>query len=849
MTLLVAVRRTVCALALICPVLPLAAQTEGASAVDGASAQESEALTRSVADPSGMAVEAPSESGSDLPRESGLPSPPPPSSGAPAAAEPAALDSNTAAPVSDDGSAPAQPELRQVSGVVRIKGTGVPLEGALVFQSDDKKRFAKTAADGSFSLEVDRRAAAVSIRRPGFNELEVQLNADGLVTGSNVFVERSATYREVGIIRARQKTEVSQQSLERSDLENIAGSGGDAVRGLQSLPSVLPTGTFSANIVVRGGAPGDNQYYYDRLRLPFVFHLGGLGSVVPLRMLTGVDLYAGGFSALYPDATSAIIQLKSDTSIPERFAGEVEVSLIQSSAYIEGNMFRKEAESPDDEQDDGVGYRAGFRRSYLELLTPLFSAASSGPQILTVPQITDYQFVLNGKHGYGRGGTWQFYLLGAADRLKLIARTSFSDNAEGESSFSLFNYFQTMGLRHSTQIGNGLGLTFVPQQTFVLIDQQFFDNIVKVKQAAYSLDTFLTKNFSKSLTAVFGVRPEVQLNTTDVNAIQIPPGGISPFFDPDTAPRNEEKRKRQVETGVAYVDVLYEPTERLVVNPGLMYQRGNTSYQEEIDPRIAARYAVVEDHTLKAAWGQYSQRPNPAFDTQDYGNPRLRMERADHYVVGWEYSFLNNWSSDVQAYYKELYQLVGPNLRNPADIYDNNVKGRAKGVEVLIKKNPSGRWDGWFSYGYSVSERQDPLNMKWRLSEFDRTHAVSVVGKYKVTGQWTLGGKLEYLTGIPYTDVKGGVYNQNTGRYRPDVTAELGVLDVSDKRAPDYLQLDLRSDYDVWLDTWSYKWFVELLTAPLGANVVGGRWSPDYSKREWIRGLPVVPNVGIKATF
>lgn len=754
-------------------------------------------------------------------------------------------------------SAPSEPEnaqagdvaSRKVTGIVRVKGTGVPVEGALVFQSDNKRRFVKSSADGSFALELEGASSSMSIRKPGFNELVIQVNADGLVTGPNLFLERSATYREVGIIRARQKTEVSQQSLERSDLENIAGSGGDAVRGLQSLPSVLPTGSFSANIVVRGGSPGDNQYYYDRLKLPFVFHLGGLGSVVPLRMLTGVDLYAGGFSALYPDATSAIIQLKSDTSVPERFAGEAEVSLIQSSIYVEGNMLRKKGESTEGAQDDGIGYRAGFRRSYLELLAPLFSVGSDGPQVLTVPQVTDYQFVLNGRHQRGRGGTWQFYLLGAADRLKLKARTSFSDNAEGESSFSLFSYFEVMGIRYSLQIGNGLGLTFVPQQTFILLDQRFFDNKVNVKQASYSLDTFLTKNFSKKFTAVVGLRPEIEFNTTDVNAFQFPAGGFSPFFDPDTAPRNTEKRKRRVESGAAYLDLLYEPSDKIVLNPGVIYQRGTTSYQEEIDPRVSARYRLTDVHTVKAAWGQYSQRPNPAFDTQDYGNPRLRMERADHYVVGWEYTFLNNWSSDVQGYYKDLYQLVGPNLRNPQDKYDNNIKGRAKGIEVLVKKNPSGRWDGWLSYGYSVAERQDPLSKKWRLSDFDRTHAVNLVGKYKVTGQWTLGSKLQYLTGSPYTDIQGGVYNQNTGRYRPVVSAELGVIDVNDKRAPDYLQLDLRSDYDVWLDTWSYKWFIEVLTAPLGANVVGGRWAPDYSKREWIRGLPVIPNVGIKATF
>ena len=786
-------------------------------------------------------------------------------------AAPQAVESSATPQVLEAPSAPAAPPAGNVqaapdgvtshedsstvtlTGTVRIKGTGTPLAGVLVFVSDDRRTFVKTAEDGRFSLDVKSGTSSVSFRRSDFEEVTVQVVSGGLAGGQTVFMEKSATYREVGIIRARRKTEVSQQSLSRQDLANIAGSGGDAVRGLQTLPSVLATNPGSAEIVVRGGAPGDNKFYLDRLELPFVYHLGGLGAVVPLRMLSGVDLYAGGFSSLYPDVTSAVVQLKSETEFPERFSAEVELSLIQSSLYAEGTMFRDAPPQGDEpavegvSSTSGIGYRLGFRRSYLELFVPLLlDSLGEDLSITTVPQVTDYQILLNGRHARG---TWQFYLVGAANRLELASPTSQTDDQSGRSKFRLFNYFEVMGLRYSLDLANDLGLTIVPQQSYIIIDQQFFDNVVKVRSAQYSLDVALTKEFGTAVSATLGARPQWDFTRTDVDAIQLPAAGFTPFFDADTAPRSKEKRRRQTTFGSVYLDVLVKPTDRLTLNPGALYLRGRTSSQQAVDPRFGARYALSEAHVVKAAWGQYSQLPNPAFDAPEYGNPDLKLERADHYVTGWEYAFADNWSSDVQVYYKDLYQLVGSATTNPEDRYENNLRGRAKGFEVLVRKSPSGRYDGSLSYGYSVSERRDPVTGQWRLSGFDRTHNVTLVTKWRVTGPWSLGLKLQYLTGSLDSTIEGGRFNQGTGRYLPIPRGAVGQLETNDIRNADFVQLNLRSDYDIWFDTWTLSWFGEVQLAPPGGNVVATNWNEDYSKKTAVRGLPFLPNLGVKASF
>ncbi|MEY4065513.1 MAG: hypothetical protein RIR26_1721, partial [Pseudomonadota bacterium] len=187
--------------------------------------------------------------------------------------------------------------------------------------------------------------------------------------------------------------------------------------------------------------------------------------------------------------------------------------------------------------------------------------------------------------------------------------------------------------------------------------------------------------------------------------------------------------------------------------------------------------------------------------------------------------------------------------KNPALKYENNIEGRASGAEILVRKTRKGRWNGWFSYGWSRSERKDPALLVWRPFNFDRPHAVNVVGSYRITGQWEVSGRWQYLSGGPYNKISGGVFNQNTGRYRPVTSDPAPIINVNDGRNPAFAQLDVRTDYDFRMDDWTLSAYVELQNATNRQNVQGFRYSPDYSSREEIMGTPLIPSFGIKAVF
>ena len=755
-----------------------------------------------------------------------------------ATSAPVVTSTPTPAATASPASAPAA--LRKIRGRVGVRGSKELLRNADVVALPARKVTTETAADGAFELEMSAETDSILIKKEGFLPLEVKLEANVDDLGQ-LQLEPSAEVLGVGIIRARRKVEVSQQSLTRSELERVPGTGGDAVSALQTLPSVLPVFPGAANVVVRGSAPEDTKSFYDRLELPFVFHLGGLGTVIPTRALEGLDFYPGGFSAPYNDAIGATIQLRSENKTPQRTSGEVELGLLQSAVYVETPTKIFGDDSP-------VGVRAGFRRSYIELLVPLIKKfAGRNLQLFTVPQITDYQLILNGNHSRG---TWQGYLVGAADRLSLVVPSGQSSNTDGTAQFSLFNYFAVTGARYSLNLGNGWGLSLSPQHRLVIIEQEIFENTVDVRGQKIVLDTQLDKKFNDEWFASFGVRPEHDRTTSKVNAIQLPPSGFTPFFDTDTAPKSTSDVLRNTTSVQAHLDVIWKPVETLVVNPGLAFLQGNRSAQRAADPRFSTRWQFLPSTALKGAVGLYSQRPQPQFDSPQYGNPNLTLEKARHVVLGVEQNLFADVDADLQVYQKSKWDLVGTSVSRPRELrYENNIEGRVVGAEILVRKTRKGRWNGWVSYGWSKSERKDPALLVWRPFNFDRPHSINVVGSYRITGQWELSGRWQYLSGAPYNVFEGGVFNQNTGRYRPVGPVPPPLLNVNNGRNPAFSQLDVRTDYDFRMSDWTLSAYLELQNALNQKNVQGFRYSPDYTSREEISGTPIIPAFGVKAIF
>jgi hypothetical protein len=278
----------------------------------------------------------------------------------------------------------------------------------------------------------------------------------------------------------------------------------------------------------------------------------------------------------------------------------------------------------------------------------------------------------------------------------------------------------------------------------------------------------------------------------------------------------------------------------LAATAGLHYDKNDRIAGDVLLPRFGLEYQYDPRTLWKAAWGLYSQFPGGMQIDENFGNPRLSANRAEHAVVSLEKKFSREFTGRVDAYYKKYYNLV---VKDPAtQDYDNRGLGSARGVELFLREDWGEKFFGWISYAYSKSERLEPPTDEWHAYEYDQPHILTVVASYSITPAWSFGAKLHYNSG-PLVQSLLGRYQDAQGVWRPIMS------DTYDRRLEDYLRLDVRMDYTWRFEGWRLNAYIETLNLLDRANPAGVTYNKDYSKSEVINNFPRLPYFGIEAEF
>jgi hypothetical protein len=116
-------------------------------------------------------------------------------------------------------------------------------------------------------------------------------------------------------------------------------------------------------------------------------------------------------------------------------------------------------------------------------------------------------------------------------------------------------------------------------------------------------------------------------------------------------------------------------------------------------------------------------------------------------------------------------------------------QGKAYGMELMIKKT-SGKLNGWVTYTYSRSllktksqyASETVNNGRYYASNYDKPHAVNVIGNYKFSHRFSTSLNVTYSTGRPITVPIAKYYSD--GAYRVFYGPRNG------ERIPDYFRID-----------------------------------------------------------
>lgn len=767
--------------------------------------------------------------------------------------EPAAPAAQAQEEGAQPGEPQAPPEVAPPSGEFKgrllERGTRDPLVGAqiTIFRDDTEEPYgfeAVTDEEGRFSfVELAPGPWKILVEEEGY--FPYRTREDILAqerTDVVYFVERGSYNRlDVMVEGKRVRKEVTKIKLQAKELEKIPGSFGDPLAAVVNLPGVARSDSFSGQLIVRGSSPRDTVLQVQGINVPIIYHFGGLRSVIPLQMIDSIDFFPGNFGVYYGRAIGGVLDVQLRDLDAKHWHGALDVNLFDSSVYLELPL------------TEDLSVAVAGRRSYIDSVIGAVVPDDVGLSLVAAPVYHDWQAMVDWRPS--RDHKLKLFVFGSSDELELLFENP-AVGVEAQNGSLGFSTLTTRGileytwtpnehLTSTTRVSTGGGHLVAGGLGLFNINYDFYQPYVRET---------LSYRFDDSLTLSGGV--DFQWFKTDL-LFDAPTGGQSLDGGSDdtgsTADQENQfaqgKNLRSRDIGV-FLQAEWRPLEELLLMPGLRVDYYELIDSLTVDPRLAARYTLHKDLTLKGGVGLFQQSPGADLVLDGLGNPDIGPESAIHYSLGAEWTPTDKLLLDTTFFYKDMFDLASPSDRLVErdgelvpEIYNNGGEGRVYGMELLLRHELSHNFFGWVSYTLSRSERLDYGETKWRLFDFDQTHILTLVGSYKLPRNWELGLRWRYVTGSPATFPTGGVLNVDSGAYEP----VLGGRNT--QREPSFHQLDLRLDKRWIYDTWNLNFYVDFQNFYNRKNAEGFSYNFDFSERQIIQSLPILPVIGVKAEF
>ena len=548
----------------------------------------------------------------------------------------------------------------------------------------------------------------------------------------------------------------------------------DLFRTIQALPGVLTTSEFSTGLVIRGGNTDQNLIMLDGITVYNPSHLGGVFSNFIVDGVKEAELIKGAYNAEYGGRLSAVLNVISREGNKNEFKGKVNLSLLSAQTTLEGPFYK------------GAWVLSG-RRTYFDLVLPKVL-----PDNITA-NIPPYYFYDIQSHVFSD--------ITSKDRISLSYYSGIDD--------LLFETFGLDGQWGNNTVSGHYRRVFSERLVgnILIANSRFFtefglggDNgLVSYNEID---DKTLSANFSwfksSNSTLKFGAQLK-KLGFEYTNKFQ-----NTTQFQIKTDPLEFAQ----------YIKLKYKPNNLFIIEPGLRLNLYDV-YPDSLFPdlRLGLKYIITDNRYLNFSVGNYHQFISTF---QDDFNPSIldNWIAADtsvspgkymQVVLGYEEYIKNMYKIQVEGYYKDLKNLLTyeekrsttdaqvsdeslANIVTPAD-------GYAYGLELFGQKM-SGKLSGWVAYTYSVSRKI--MNSIYADGEqeyytnWDRTHAFSVLGNYQFNKKWETNWRFALQSGQAYTPIMGYYVQKfpespeelfrtipgtrNSGRYEPYSRLDIGAV-------------------------------------------------------------------------
>ncbi len=509
-------------------------------------------------------------------------------------------------------------------------------------------------------------------------------------------------------------------SMGRAEVRQLPGAFGDPFRAIESMPGVTPIVSGLPFFYVRGAPPGNVGYFFDGVRVPYLYHVGLGPSVIHPGLVDRVDLYPGGYPAQYGRYAGGIVSAES-TEPRADLHGEGNIRLFDMGALAE------------------TGYANG--RGTV-LLAGRYSYTAAILSLIAKNTTLDYR-------DFEARTTYDFT---DKDRVTLFGFGSYDllqQTTAGVTDTLFGSEFYRLDTRYDHRYGPGSAIRAAVTLGF---DQTRVPGQPR-NQRDYMVSARLQGTHKLSGVAQLRGGADITLDAyrADVRPYADPE-------DPDTIAFNEMFPPRDDVAVGGWTDVVL--TWRGVeVTPGVrvdLYRSGSAS-AVGIDPRISSRLEVARGVHVIHTFGIAHQPPSFIIPIPGLaiGNLSGGLQTSVQSSAGVEVE-LPGATTATATVFENIFLNMTDTLgvrqegQGGGPFSQARSLGSTYGAELYIKRRLTRRLGGYLAYTLSRSMRS--VGQDHFPSSFDRTHVANAAVAYDLGRNWRAGTRLTLYTGAPQTD-------------------------------------------------------------------------------------------------
>lgn len=624
------------------------------------------------------------------------------------------------------------------------------------------------------------------------------------------------------------------------ELRRSPGGFEDVIRALSVLPGVAQADAGRNDLIVRGGAPSENLYLINGIEVPNINHFGTQGasggplSYINLDFVRETSFSTGGFSALYGDKLSSVLNINLRDGREDKIGGKGTISASQFGFNLEGPV------------TPNSNFIFSARRSYLDFI---FKAAD----FAFVPEYYDVllkaDFKPHTKNSFG------FLFISAFDNVKFFNDTE--DQRYDNSTVLGTDQIQYVaGLTYRHLFNNGF-FNLALSRNYVDFNSRQSDSLLnpiftnKSKEEENSLRADLV--FKLSNKSELNIGGTAKLIEADYDILF--PNFVTSFGD--SLPITSLKTENIYSKFGVYTNYNATYYQRLIVNVGVRSDIF-TALNKKVyfSPRLSLSYALTNLTNLNFSTGIYHQSPSYIWLEAFKSNKDLEMIKVNQFVLGFDHKIAADALLKVEAFYKDYnnyptstirpYLVLANTGAGFAGSDDNfssfglepltdNGFGKARGVELSVQKKLSDiPYYGIFSLTYSKSD-YTALDGIERPGSYDQNWIINLSGGYKFDKFWEFSTRFRFASGRPYTPF--------------NFDGSQNISDYNTRRLKSTHSLDIRVDKRWYFTGWTLITYLDVQNIYNQKNQSGVRWNRREMRTDEASSIGILPSIGISAEF